>query len=120
MLFTRNSASLGRVRRPSAARSWVGLFLLVTAWTEPVSAGQPHPLDPLSAAEIAAAVSVIAASGKINRATRAAMITLKEPDKRRVTRWAEGDPADRRAFAILRVDGETIEAVVDLAAWFRC
>ena len=70
--------------------SGLGLLLLASAWATPAPAGGPHPLDPLSAQEIAEAVSVIAASGKVNRATRAAMITLKEPEKQQVTGWAKG------------------------------
>ncbi len=75
-----------------------------------------HPLDPLSANEIKTAVAVIAASGKVDRTTRAAMISLSEPEKRDVLEWREGAPQARRAFAILRTKGQTYEAVVDLGA----
>jgi primary-amine oxidase len=92
------------------------VLILGSTWAAPASALSPHPLDPLSESEIAAAVSVIAASGNVDRTTRAAMITLKEPDKQQVIDWTEGEPAGRRAFAVLRVDGETFEAIVDLAA----
>ena len=116
MPYSRNSASRRPSRQSRGAISSAALFWLVSTWAVPVSAGQPHPLDPLSGQEIAKAVSVIAGSGKVTPTTRAAMITLKEPDKRQVTSWAAGDPADRRAFAVLEVDGETFEAVVDLAS----
>ena len=96
MPSSRLSASQGRCSPARSVISGLGLLLLASAWATPAPAGGSHPLDPLSAQEIAAAVSVIAASGKVNRATRAAMITLKEPDKRQVTGWAEGDPSGRR------------------------
>ena len=86
----------------------------LAAWTLPAQAAEPHPLDPLSADEITRAIQVIAASGKVNRATRAAGLTLKEPDKAAVLAWQPGDPAHRQALAVLRIDSETYEAVVDL------
>lgn len=75
---------------------------------------KPHPLDPLSADEITRAIAVIANSGRVNRETRAAIVTLKEPDKAAVLDPTSGRHARREAFAVLRVDGRTYEAVVDL------
>jgi primary-amine oxidase len=89
--------------------------LLLAAWSAPAAAAELHPLDPLSAEEIASAISVIAASGRVNPGTRAAIVTLLEPEKSEVLKWWKaGDPVRRRAFSVLRVDGETYEAVVDL------
>jgi primary-amine oxidase len=92
------------------------LLLLFAAWAHAAPAAEPHPLDPLSAEEITGAIQVIAASGRVNRTTRAAGLTLMEPDKVEVLAWKRGDDARRRALAVLRVDGETYEAVVDLGA----
>ncbi|MDH3667643.1 MAG: hypothetical protein OEN23_12005 [Paracoccaceae bacterium] len=89
--------------------------LALAVWTHEAQAADPHPLDPLSAAEIEQAIQLIAASGKVNRATRAAGLTLAEPDKAATLAWQPGDPVERRALAILRIDGETYEVVVDLA-----
>ena len=73
-----------------------------------------HPLDPLSEEEIARTAAIIADSGRTDETTRAAMITLMEPDKQQVLDWRDGDPHQRKAFAILRSKGETIEVVVNL------
>ena len=87
-----------------------GLF---GGWS-PATASEQHPLDPLNKTEIAQAAEVIAASGRTDATTRAAMITLKEPDKSRVLSWKKGEPLGRKAFAVLRSSGKTIEAVIDL------
>ena len=92
----------------------LGIMLAAFSLAATASAAEPHPLDPLSAKEIADTISVIAAQGRVNRATRAAIVTLKEPSKQQVLRWKQGDPVSRKAFTVLRVDGETVEAVVDL------
>ena len=91
------------------------ILLAVSACVVQPSIEGGHPLDPLTRREIADAISAIAASGQVNRNTRAAMITLNEPDKQQVLRWRQGDVAPRKAFAVLRVEGKTVEAVVDLA-----
>lgn len=103
--------------------SWHSLFrarnfalaVVFAAWTLPVQAADLHPLDPLTAEEITRTIQVAAASGKVNRATRAAGLTLMEPDKAAVLAWRPGAPAHRRALAVLRIDGETYEVVVDLS-----
>ena len=86
---------------------------LLAGWM-PAEASSRHPLDPLSKAEIDSAVKIIADSGKTDASTRAALITLAEADKAQVKAWRPGKPLRRKAFAILRSQGETIEAVVDL------
>ncbi len=74
-----------------------------------------HPLDPLSADEITRAITVIAASGRADKATRAPVIRLKEPDKAAIRAWRPGIPLARMAEVTLRVSGETVEADIDLA-----
>lgn len=76
----------------------------------------PHPLDPLSGDEIAAAVAALVESGRTDRTTRVSTVALAEPDKDAVLRWRAGDPVGRRAFAVLRVEGETVEAEIDLSS----
>lgn len=76
--------------------------------------GETHPLDPLSAVEIELAVEIISNTGRVDRNTRAVIITLDEPDKSEVLGWAPGDPEKRAAFTVLKVGGNTIEVVVDL------
>lgn len=78
------------------------------AWAE------THPLDPLTADEIKRAVAIISNTGRVGPETRASMITLNEPSKKEVLGWAPGQPANRAAFAVLKITGETYEAIVDL------
>src|SRR5689334_6609045 len=75
-----------------------------------------HPLDPLSPAEITAAVAILRASGKLGARMRFATIVLQEPSKEVVLNFKDGDPIEREAFAILldNDDGATYEAVVSL------
>ena len=99
---------------PTGAISVLAIVLSSGSWTSMSIAG-PHPLDPLSSREISETVGVIAATGDVDRTTRAAIITLKQPNKADVLRWREGERVSRKAFAVLRVKGKTIETVVDLA-----
>jgi primary-amine oxidase len=78
----------------------------------------PHPLDPLSAAEITRAVEVIRASEQIRKTTFFPLIVRNEPPKSVVSNHQPGDPFPREAFVVLldRPAGRTFEAVVDLRA----
>ncbi len=75
-----------------------------------------HPLDALSAEEIATAVAVLREAGDADAATRFALIGLDEPDKAAVLAWRPGQPVVRRAFVIARRDRTVYEGSVDLAA----
>ena len=96
------------VRRPLAA------LLLATLCRMP-GAGA-HPLDPLSPDEIGAAVAVLREAGRVDDATRFALIELAEPDKAEVMRWQPGEAEFRKAFVVARRAREVYEAVVDLGA----
>lgn len=79
-------------------------------------AGQ-HPLDPLTAEEIAEATRILHASGRITSRVRLMAYSLLEPAKDVVLAFQLGQPVPREVFAIMR-DHErrlTIEAVVSLA-----
>src|SRR5688500_5217721 len=68
-----------------------------------------HPLEPLSAEEIATANKLLLADSRMGARPRFAYVTLAEPVK--------GEPApERRALAVAvdRADGTTIEAYVSL------
>ena len=93
----------------------LGLCLGLTA-VGSGSAAVTHPLDPLSAREIETAVKAVAATGRTGLTTRAAVIALAEPDKSAILAWHKGDPIRRKAYLAMRIDGETVEAMVDLAA----
>ena len=78
-----------------------------------------HPLDPLSAAEITAAVSILQASGKLGSHVRFChCCPAKEPGKEVVLNFKEGDPIEREAFAVIldNDDGTTYEAIVSLTS----
>src|SRR5262245_6238239 len=87
--------------------------------TEPPTATLPqvsHPLDPLSAEEIVAAVALIRADARARARLRFASIALQEPPKAAVLAFAPGDPIERTALAVLldNADGATYEALVSL------
>jgi primary-amine oxidase len=85
------------------------LFLLI------VRAAVSHPLTPLSAAEIRAAVKIFKDSGRLPAGSRFSLITLAEPPKEQVLREAA---VPRRAFAVIydAPSNHTWEAVADLSA----
>jgi primary-amine oxidase len=73
-----------------------------------------HPLDGLTPDELQAVRTVLDAD---DRARDAAIpyVTLLAPPKEDVLAWTPGDPFTRRAFVVLRKDGQTFEAVVSIA-----
>jgi primary-amine oxidase len=75
-----------------------------------------HPLDPLSADEIASAVAILHAAGLATTDTRFPLIGLDEPAKTTVLGWQPGRPVSRSAFVVARRDRTVYEGVVDLAA----
>ncbi len=58
-----------------------------------------HPLEPLNASEIQAAVAILRTNGKLNATTRIVSIMLKEPAKNAV--HASSDDGSRKAEAVL-------------------
>jgi primary-amine oxidase len=76
----------------------------------------PHPLEPLSPEEIAAAVAIVRASGKLGPRARFVTVVLREPPKQTVLDYQEGGPVEREAFIIMldNADGATYEAVVSI------
>ncbi|MGH7806039.1 MAG: hypothetical protein ACREQJ_16950, partial [Candidatus Binatia bacterium] len=75
-----------------------------------------HPLDPLTADEIRAAVSVLRDAGKVDDSTRYPHLLLAEPAKNAVLAWKPGDAIPRRALVIVKQGRETFESVIDLRA----
>jgi primary-amine oxidase len=78
----------------------------------------PHPLDPLSAEEIARAVEILRAERELADTVRFSTVELHEPSKSDVLDWPLAGPVEREAFAIVmdRADGAVHEAVVSLDA----
>jgi len=80
--------------------------------------GTPHPLDPLSPAEIAKAVAIVRASDQLPKELRFVTVTSAEPAKSVVAEHAAGKSFPRAAFLILldNASGQALEATVDLRA----
>jgi primary-amine oxidase len=74
-----------------------------------------HPLDPLSAAEIRTAFTVLRDAGLVDAMTRFPLIDLDEPDKAQVLAWRPGGDEFRKAFVVARRDRAVHQGVVDLA-----
>jgi primary-amine oxidase len=79
---------------------------------------QQHPLDPLTAAELAEVGSILTASGPFSPATNFAWITLDEPPKAEVAAFVSGAEFPRRASvaAIDYARQKTYAVVVDIRA----
>jgi primary-amine oxidase len=77
-----------------------------------------HPLEPLTAEEIAAAVNILRTERKLSERVRFASVSLQEPAKDIVLNFKEGDSVQREAFVKLldNADGATYEAIVDVTA----
>lgn len=75
-----------------------------------------HPLEPLTAAEMAQAISILRSSGKLGSQTRFVKVDLNEPAKEVVLNFKDGDPVEREAFIMLLdgTDGATYEVIVSL------
>jgi len=79
-----------------------------------------HPLDPLSAAEIRAAVAVVRASGRVGSDVLFVRVFLHEPAKPDVLGFREGDPLERQAFVLIRdrrarTNYESVVSITDRA-----
>ena len=77
-----------------------------------------HPLEPLTAEEVATAVAIIKAEHNFGEKMRFAMVVLNEPDKSTVLSFKENDKIEREAFVTIlnNADGATYEAIVSLTA----
>jgi primary-amine oxidase len=86
--------------------------------TQHAAAG--HPLDPLTAPEVAAATAIVRASdgyGAQSDRCRFITIALQEPTKDGVSEWEAGGPRPAREAEVVLLDrgrAATIEAVVSL------
>jgi len=82
------------------------------------TAEAPHPLDPLSGAELAAACEILKTKKRLGPDTRFIHVQLEEPAKAAVLRWKPKALLHRRASATLFdcKTGATHVAIVDLGA----
>ncbi|WP_312171607.1 primary-amine oxidase [Microbacterium sp.] len=76
----------------------------------------PHPLDPLTAEEIARAREILVAAGLLGANVRVPMLLPDEPTKEEIAVWSPGDPLDRRVDVTLLdvTTGEVTEAIVSV------
>jgi primary-amine oxidase len=77
-----------------------------------------HPLDPLTAEELGAAVAIVREKRQLSAHVRFVSVTLHEPPRDLVFNFKAGDRVPREAFVRLldKADGATYEAIVDLTA----
>jgi len=75
-----------------------------------------HPLEPLSAAEIAAAMRLLVADRKVNERVLVLTVTLCEPPKALVLAYPNGEPVPREAELVLfdSRTNATFEVVISL------
>lgn len=80
------------------------------------SAQAVHPLEPLTAAEVAQAVAIVRQEKAVGETFRFPVVTLHEPPKTAVLAYQPGDPIERQAFLVLldNASGSVYEAVVSL------
>ncbi len=78
--------------------------------------GAAHPLEPLSAEEIGAAVTLLREQRGLADTVRFSYVALDEPDKDELDAFDTSGPIERRAAAVLidRATGTVSEAVVSL------
>lgn len=92
------------------------LLLILAALAAMPAAAARHPMDALDADEIATTVAVLRDTGQADAQTLFVSIDLEEPAKEAVRAWRPGDAVPRAASVVMRRDGKTIVAVVDLGA----
>jgi primary-amine oxidase len=107
------SAMLG-----SVSRALVGVSLALYLLMSTAQAAAPHPLDPLTADELARIKTILQQSGQFSRDTDFSWICLDEPPKKIVTDFKGGKEYPRRAY-VAAVDYErkkTFDVIIDLRA----
>lgn len=94
----------------------IAILALLLAAAPVAASAAVHPLDPLSAEEIAATTRIIRASPEFPAGALFSTIVLREPPKDEVLDFHPGDSFRREAFAILMdmATNRTFEVVVDL------
>ena len=101
-----------------------GVNLPTTGYPQGVKASQaflplPNPLEPLTAEEITAAVSIVRTERNLSERVRFISVTLHEPPKELVLNYKPGDPLTREAFMVLldkTNGGATYEAIVNITS----
>jgi primary-amine oxidase len=94
-------------------RSILAFLVISVLSTPPRATAAPHPLSPLTAAEIHAAARMLRSSSRFPGNARFSVLTLDEPPKEQVLAKAA---APRRAFAVIYdyAGNHTFEAIANL------
>ncbi len=99
-------------------RIWVpvfaGMTMIAGAALAEDDEGPFHPMDALTPNEITQTVKLLKDAGDVDEKTRYPAITLLEANKTIIRAWKPDDAFTRAAFVVLRKNGETFEATVDL------
>jgi primary-amine oxidase len=93
--------------------------LVTISTAKPVSTFPAHhPLEPLSAEEVRAAIAILRSHGKVTPTTRFVSVSLREPDKSLVHNQGGNGAPSREAFAVLfdNAANACYEAIVSLAS----
>ncbi|MEM1248809.1 MAG: tyramine oxidase [Acidobacteriota bacterium] len=99
---------------PQSARSLLLTLAIALIAITPALANGAHPLDGLTAEEIAVVQKTLAAEGLLAEGSNLISVSLIEPDKKDVLAWTPGKALPRHARALLRSKGETVSLHVDL------
>lgn len=85
--------------------------------TTEARSGVGHPLEPLTANEIEATVTILRREQKLNHSARFVRISLHEPSKETAWGFNSGDTLEREAFAVVRETAEraTYEGIVSIS-----
>ena len=88
------------------------------ASTTTATTASVHPLDPLSAAEIARAWEIVRTERPLGPRVRVIFVMLHEPAKKVVLQHRPGDAVERAAFVVLvdSATAKTYEVVVSVSA----
>jgi primary-amine oxidase len=99
-------------------RTLFGLFAVGLGAIAPARAATPHPLDPLTAEELAVVGSVLSNSGQFSTNTNFAWVQLLEPPKKIVEEFKPGSAFPRQAY-VAAIDFDkrkTFAVLVDVKA----
>jgi primary-amine oxidase len=96
------------------------VLLLLTALPLSAQTGaatpNAHPLDPMTWQEHWTVLEVLRDNGHLDADTRFSMVNLREEPKESVLDWKPGQASGRHAFALVRQEARSFEAVIDLQA----
>lgn len=114
----RSAAATSATAKPAAVKSTAARPAAAKPAASRAAAAASHPLDPLTAAEIATAVRLVRAHPDLQGDILFPTVALHEPSKEIVRAFTPGAAFPREAFVevLARAKRQTFEAIVDLRA----